>query len=194
MLYQGMNRKKLQGRALAEFKATPKQGEATLMMIEGFSEIGNIIRCQREYWNGSGYPDGLLKDKIPLESRILCVINDYYDALNGALLDQACTEEEALEHLQKKSGVLYDAQVVQVFSQCVDSDKIEFDSTMIALKDVRPGMILSQDLITASGILLLPDETVLTVRIIEKVRDFAGIDSKMMISVKLSPPIRESQS
>ena len=57
-------------------------GEKILSRIEGFEEVARIVRYHHEKVDGSGYPDGLKGDEIPLLSRIISVA-DIYDALTS---------------------------------------------------------------------------------------------------------------
>jgi putative two-component system response regulator len=68
-----------------------------------------------ENWNGSGYPDGLKKDAILLEGRILGIA-DYYDRLLVGLPYQGPVgHKRALELIQDESGVRFDPKIVDVF-------------------------------------------------------------------------------
>jgi putative two-component system response regulator len=80
-----------------------------------------IIRNHHERWDGSGYPDGLKGEQIPLLARIL-QIADIYDALTTARpYKPALTTEEALQILEDEVRRGWrDAELVSVFQQCVD--------------------------------------------------------------------------
>jgi HD-GYP domain-containing protein (c-di-GMP phosphodiesterase class II) len=68
-----------------------------------------------ERWDGSGYPDGLQGERIPLPARIFAVV-DVYDALLASRpYRPALTQAEALDHLRAQSGILFDPQVVKTF-------------------------------------------------------------------------------
>jgi putative two-component system response regulator len=61
-------------------KQHPATGESICRPLKSFRLILPIIRSHHEHWNGSGYPDGLRGEEIPLLARILQVV-DVYDAL-----------------------------------------------------------------------------------------------------------------
>jgi putative two-component system response regulator len=80
-----------------------------------------IIRNHHERWDGSGYPDGLKGEEIPLLARIL-QIADIYDALTTARpYKPALSVEEALQILEDEVRRGWrDAELVSLFQQCVD--------------------------------------------------------------------------
>jgi HD-GYP domain-containing protein (c-di-GMP phosphodiesterase class II) len=79
-----------------------------------------IIRWHHEWWNGSGYPDALAAEQIPLAARILRVC-DTYAALTAARLHrQAWSAEEARRYLVEWAGIEFDPTVVMAFNAAAD--------------------------------------------------------------------------
>jgi len=73
-----------------------------------------------ERWDGSGYPEGLKGDQIPLAARIFTVI-DVWDALTSDRPYRAAwSREKALEYIQEHSGSHFDPQAVESFLQIVE--------------------------------------------------------------------------
>jgi putative nucleotidyltransferase with HDIG domain len=74
-----------------------------------------IIRHHHENWDGSGYPDGLRGEAIPLGARILSVV-DCYDALRDHRpYRRALSHDQAMTILRERSGTMYDPAIVTVF-------------------------------------------------------------------------------
>lgn len=74
-----------------------------------------IIRWHHEWWNGSGYPDGLETEQIPLAARILRV-SDTYAAMTAARPYRAAkTADEAKKYLIEWAGIEFDPSVVRAF-------------------------------------------------------------------------------
>jgi putative nucleotidyltransferase with HDIG domain len=74
-----------------------------------------IVRHHHENWDGSGYPDGLAGDDIPIGARILAVV-DCYDALTSDRpYRRALAPRQALAMIESRRGVLYDPIVVDAF-------------------------------------------------------------------------------
>lgn len=83
----------------------------------------NIVRYHHEKWDGSGYPLGIRGNEIPLEARIVSIV-DVYDALRQRKFHRdALTHEEALEVISKDKGKSFDPELVDIF---LGSDK-EFE-------------------------------------------------------------------
>lgn len=73
------------------------------------------VRHHHEFWDGSGYPDGLSGDRIPITARILSVA-DAYDALRGVRpYRSAVSREDACSFLRSRAGSQFDPHVVNTF-------------------------------------------------------------------------------
>lgn len=84
----------------------------------------DIPYCHHERWDGSGYPQGLLKEKIPFAARIFAVI-DVWDALtSNRPYRQAWSGEKTKNYIQEQSGILFDPQIVQVFLEFIDDKEL----------------------------------------------------------------------
>lgn len=79
-------------------------------------KLSRVITCNHhEKWDGSGYPQGIKGEQIPLEARI-AAIADVYDALTSARpYKTAWTNEEAVRYIQSESGKHFDPMLVKVF-------------------------------------------------------------------------------
>lgn len=74
-----------------------------------------IPYCHHERWDGSGYPQGLRAEQIPLAARIFAVV-DVYDALcSDRPYRRAWSKADALSYLKEEAGRLFDPQVVEAF-------------------------------------------------------------------------------
>ncbi len=91
---------------------------------EGDSELLRMARriaaCHHERWDGSGYPEGLKEEGIPIEARIVAVA-DVYDALSSKRPYKGrFSEEECRRFIRESSGVFFDPRVVDVFFGSID--------------------------------------------------------------------------
>ncbi len=83
--------------------------------IPGLMGTGLIIAHHHEHFDGSGYPDGLAGDAIPLGSRIILVA-DAFDAMTTYRSYKSVVSlQEALQELHRCSGQQFDRRVVDAF-------------------------------------------------------------------------------
>ncbi len=90
-------------------------GASILSQIDFPYPVAPIVRHHHENWDGSGYPDGLAGEAIPIGARIMSVV-DCYDALTADRpYRRALPEREALEIIVSRRGTMYDPAVVDAF-------------------------------------------------------------------------------
>lgn len=100
-----------------QMKSHAEIGAGILSRIEFPFPVVPIVRHHHENWNGSGYPDGLQGEAIPLGARILSVV-DCYDALTSDRPYRlAMSGEDAIEIIRRRAGTMYDRNIVQAFVQ-----------------------------------------------------------------------------
>ncbi|CAG7633072.1 Cyclic di-GMP phosphodiesterase response regulator RpfG [Paenibacillus solanacearum] len=81
---------------------------------------GTIAGSHHEKWNGTGYPNGLKREEIPLPGRIVAIA-DFFDALTHERpYKKAWTQEEALTEIRKQRGEHFDPLVVDVFLSIIE--------------------------------------------------------------------------
>src|SRR5687767_868170 len=74
-----------------------------------------LVRWHQEWWSGSGYPDALRREQIPLGARILRVADTYAALTDDRPYRPARTEEAARKHLVEWAGLEFDPHVVGAF-------------------------------------------------------------------------------
>ena len=106
---------KLTPEELAMFRSHPAKGKRILEPIPFMRDIVPGCYCHHEAWDGSGYPQGLMADHIPLIGRIVAVA-DAYDAMTSdRAYRKALPHEVACGELERCSGVQFDPEIVPVF-------------------------------------------------------------------------------
>jgi HD-GYP domain-containing protein (c-di-GMP phosphodiesterase class II) len=82
----------------------------------------DIPYCHHEKWDGTGYPQGLKGEQIPLAARIFAIV-DVWDALTSDRpYRSAWTEKKTLEYIKEQSGQHFDPKVVEAFLRLIDAD------------------------------------------------------------------------
>ncbi|UCE40711.1 MAG: HD domain-containing protein [Candidatus Aminicenantes bacterium] len=114
-----------------KIKLHPTLGYGLVKEIKLLEEVGNIILCHHERYDGSGYPSGLKKDEIPLEARIFALA----DALDAITSFRPYRERRdfqvAKNEIEENRGQQFDPQVVDAFGTLsIETwEKIRFETT-----------------------------------------------------------------
>ncbi len=74
-----------------------------------------LVRWHHEWWNGTGYPDALRREEIPLAARILRVADSYAALTDDRPFRPSLSEEAARRELTNRAGIEFDPGVVSVF-------------------------------------------------------------------------------
>jgi diguanylate cyclase (GGDEF)-like protein len=100
-------------------RAHPEIGARILEPVERLRQLAPLVRFSHECWDGSGYPDGLAGEQIPLGARIISVC----DAFDAMVTDRPYrggrSTAEALEELRGHAGTQFDPAVVEAFEEAV---------------------------------------------------------------------------
>ena len=91
------------------------QGAKILEHIDTFQPLLPGIRHHHERWDGSGFPDGLLKEEIPLLARILAVADSYDAMTSDRPYREKRSRAEAIAEIEKCAGTQFDPRVVASF-------------------------------------------------------------------------------
>ncbi len=107
-------------------KEHPVRGHEILGSSFGTDIEQSVVRHHHEKWDGTGYPDGLAGEAIPLEARVVAVA-DVYDALRSArAYRKAWDRDRAVALIQQDAGVHFDPLCVGAFILVVDEWEAEF--------------------------------------------------------------------
>jgi HD-GYP domain-containing protein (c-di-GMP phosphodiesterase class II) len=95
----------------------PERGERIIAPIDRLQAVRPIVRHCHERWDGSGYPDGVAGEDIPLESRIIFVCDAYHAMTTDRPYRKRLSQPEATRRLREGAGSQFDPRVVAV---CLD--------------------------------------------------------------------------
>lgn len=108
-----------------EIKRHPESGYQILKSVDAYSPLAVITLAHHERWDGSGYPQGLKDEDIPLIARIIAVA-DSYEAMTGDRpYRRALSRQAAAEELRQNAGTQFDPEVVRVMLEQVLPDSEE---------------------------------------------------------------------
>jgi response regulator RpfG family c-di-GMP phosphodiesterase len=165
------------GDDLGAYRKHPAKGEQALMALEDLRGAAKIIRSHHERFDGQGYPDALTRLAIPFGARILAVANDFDGLQIGIVAARRLNPEDAKKMIADGRDKRYDPQVVDAFLAV--TGRVEVAQTAeisVPVADLKPGMVLSRDLMTRDGVLLLATDYVLEPNLIRQIRDYAASD------------------
>jgi diguanylate cyclase (GGDEF)-like protein len=92
-------------------------GERIIAAAPALTRVAALVRSSHERWDGSGYPDGLAGEEIPLGARIVAVA-DAFDAMTSPRpYSKPRTHDEALQELSRCAGTQFDPVVVEAFAE-----------------------------------------------------------------------------
>lgn len=83
--------------------------------IPDLVEIADLIKKHHEKWNGTGYPLGIKEKEIPLESRIISIVDAFDVMTNDRPYKKAISIKEAIQEIEKCSGTQFDPILAQKF-------------------------------------------------------------------------------
>lgn len=100
-----------------------EKGEKIIAPLSAFKDLREIVRHHQEWYDGSGYPDGVKGEEISLSARILTVA-DVYDALTTTRpYRRAFPPDEALRMMSAEAGTHFDPNVLKVFMEIIQKEK-----------------------------------------------------------------------
>lgn len=102
----------------------PETGYRIARSTEEIAHVSEEILTHHEHWNGSGYPQGLSGDNIPLLARIMAIIDAYDVMTNGRPYKGAISKEEALQELKECAGSQFDPQLVEIFVEMMQKEDL----------------------------------------------------------------------
>jgi putative two-component system response regulator len=143
---------------LLVFHAHPARGQELFAALEELKDVGLMVRSHHEAFDGSGFPDGLKEDDIPLGARLIAIAAFIESAASSV---SSARDEYALMKTRLNSGTLLDPRLISNFS--IITRVMFFDGkaggttgeVAVPPNELVCGMQLSRDISNAGGVLLL---------------------------------------
>ena len=106
----------------------PALGAKMIDGVQFLQPIVPYILCHHEKWDGTGYPEGLSGEDIPIEGRLLAVADTVDAILSTRPYRQANTLNKVVDELKEFSGRQFDPDLVDLFLGMIESGSIDFES------------------------------------------------------------------
>ena len=100
----------------------PVIGERILASVPFLAPLGPIVRAEHERWNGTGYPDGLKGEEIPIEARIIHACDALHAMASDRAYRKALPMAEIVAESQKETGQQFDPRVAGVLLELIESE------------------------------------------------------------------------
>lgn len=144
---------------MKEYMKHPVRGQAAIDSIEDLRRAGVIVRHHHERYDGTGFPDQLKRKDIPLAARLIGII-DFIDkrsrkfkGASGMDMTFKKIEEESGKHFDPKLIPVVEEQARKFYKKYLPKD--DFVEMEFYPKELEEGMIVSRDVYSGTGILLL---------------------------------------
>ena len=145
----------------------PVSARDIVSSVRRFKEVGEVLYHIYENFDGSGYPDRLKSWQISISSRTIRVALDYEELLIYSKMES----KQAIEAIKRESNRLYDPKVVTLMDQYLATINLGpgVKEHAIMLQDLKPGMVLSRDIVTTNGLKIMPSGAILSENIIKRI-------------------------
>jgi putative nucleotidyltransferase with HDIG domain len=107
-------------------KMHPYHGAQVLAQIEGYGPVANIVLAHHERIDGTGYPNGMPGDQIPLIARMISVADTYDVMTSRDSYRKPVTSQTAIAELRRVSGTQLDGEIVEIFVRILQSKDVGY--------------------------------------------------------------------
>ena len=149
---------------LNEYRLHPLRGEAMFRQLDELKEVAPLIRSHHESFDGTGFPDGLAGEAIPLGARLIAIADVLEKSARSVGQQRAVY---ALMNARFHGGTLLDPKLVSLFQGIarivyMEGNKTgEVSDVEIGPMELVQGMLLARDVKSGAGVLLLQRGAVL---------------------------------
>ncbi|HET9849371.1 MAG TPA: HD domain-containing phosphohydrolase [Candidatus Dormibacteraeota bacterium] len=120
----------------------PVIGERILASVPFLAPLGPIVRAEHERWNGTGYPDGLKGEEIPIQARIIHGCDAFHAMASDRAYRKALPMDAIIAEFRRESGQQFDPRVVDVLLELIEQETPEVNApeqtTDHAVPDATP--------------------------------------------------------
>ena len=183
-----MDLEKMDAKEWKEYMMHSVRGQTAIDSVENLRKAGILIRHHHEQYNGTGFPDKLSGEKIPLGSRIIAIADFFEKTIKNLTGNNSIqtalnkVKEELSKSFDPKIYSFTEASVKEIYLKDLNeiystySAKSSSFEKELGINDIRPGMTLSRDVKSGTGIPLLTRGTILNNKNIVALRRYYELD------------------
>lgn len=165
----------MRGEDLVLYRRYPLLGEAALMPLSGLRGAARLVRAHQERLDGLGFPEGLAGDDVPLAAQVVGLAAAYEGLQAGRLSERPHDAARARAVIRGAAGLHYTPALVAAFEQLLDAAPPPCaDDLQLAAADLKPGMVMAQDLLSPQGTLLLAAGFTFDAGVIRTIRELVA--------------------
>ncbi|MBV9573860.1 MAG: diguanylate cyclase [Acidobacteriales bacterium] len=101
----------------------PRVASEIIAVLPGSDRLQRTVECHHEAFDGTGYPAGLHGEQIPFKARILSIADAYVNMTTDRSFATAKSSQQALEELERLSGIRYDGMLVRILFRELKMEK-----------------------------------------------------------------------
>ena len=116
-----LKREALSAVEFEEIKKHPIKGAMILSAVSMFKEVVPVVKCHHERIDGTGYPEGLKGNEIPLLARIIAAADAFDAMMSDRTYRSKLNFSEAKSQLIQGAGTQFDAEIVNTFLKVLDN-------------------------------------------------------------------------
>jgi hypothetical protein len=154
------------------------------------------VRHFHENFDGTGMPDGLKREEIPLSSRIVAIANAYIKAAFSLQNPSNFSHQSGCQVLLRGKGIQFDPHLVDLLFRhfgAMDAAAHNKHEVEISSRRLQSGMVLSRPIHSVAGLLMLNENTHLTPELIDSIIRLGDVDPcTRSVFVRCTPADDES--
>jgi len=116
--------------SIEEYESIKEHPLISLKIIEPIQELGKVrdyVKYHHEKWDGTGYPEGLRGEDIPMGARVLSVADAFDTMWIGRQYHAAWSLDDVIMEFQKNRDTQFDGRVVNAFVDLIREDQVAFE-------------------------------------------------------------------
>lgn len=165
----------MRGEDLVLYRRYPLLGEAALMPLTGLRAAARLVRSHQERLDGLGFPDGLSGAELPLAAQVVGLAAAYEGLQAGRLSERPHDAAHARTVIHGTAGTHFAPAVVAAFESLLDAAPAPApDELQLVAADLKPGMVMAQDLLSPQGTLLLAAGFTFDAGVIRTIRELVA--------------------
>ena len=153
----------------------PEIGAEIVGRVKRFASLAEVIKHQNENINGTGLPDHLSGENIPIGARVIRIVKDFDFLIAGKSNDKKMPIFQAQSWMEEKARIWYDQQLLKAFFTMLTERNNREDLDMeysIGTESLKQGDVLTEDLVLKNGNTMVKAGQAINESMIDKIKQY----------------------